>query len=162
MSEHHNHSAHGDQHDHHGHDDHANHGSLKSYTIGFVLSVVLTAIPFWIVMGKVFEKSSTTAFVVLAFAAVQIVVHMVYFLHMNTKSEGGWSMLALIFTIVIVAITLSGSIWVMYHLNTNMMPNMVDPTHEMSTSGDMNMSGNMPNMTGNMHHMHQQQMNDMP
>ena len=47
---------------------------------------------------------------------------MVYFLHMNTKSEGGWSFLALMFTMVLLGITLSGSIWVMYHLNTNMMP----------------------------------------
>jgi cytochrome o ubiquinol oxidase operon protein cyoD len=53
---------------------------------------------------------------------VQIVVHMVYFLHMNAKVEGGWNMLALIFTIVLVVITLSGSLWVMYHMNTNMMP----------------------------------------
>jgi cytochrome o ubiquinol oxidase operon protein cyoD len=53
---------------------------------------------------------------------------MVYFLHMNPKSEGGWNMLALIFTIVLVGITLSGSLWVMFHLNTNMMP--VSP-HEM-------------------------------
>ena len=58
----------------------------------------------------------------MGFAAAQIVVHMVYFLHMNTRSEGGWTMLALIFTIVLVVITLSGSIWVMYHLNANMMP----------------------------------------
>lgn len=143
MSEHHNRAAHGEGRSLHEHDSHA-HGSLKSYTIGFILSVVLTAIPFWIVMGKVFEKSSTTAFVVLAFAAVQIVVHMIYFLHMNTKSEGGWSMLALIFTIVIVVITLSGSIWVMYHMNSNMMPNMVDPTQEMSGSDMANMTGNMP------------------
>ena len=90
--------------------------------------MILTAIPFWLVMGKVFDKSSTTAIVVLAFAAVQIVVHMVYFLHMNTKSEGGWSMLALIFTVVLVVIMLSGSLWVMYHLNHNMMPMSV---HEM-------------------------------
>ncbi|HTH44584.1 MAG TPA: cytochrome o ubiquinol oxidase subunit IV, partial [Oxalicibacterium sp.] len=147
-----NHAAHGDEHGHHGHDDHA-HGTLKSYTIGFILSVVLTAIPFWLVMGKVFEKSTTTAFVVLAFAAVQIVVHMIYFLHMNTKSEGGWSMLALIFTIVIVVITLSGSIWVMYHMNNNMMPNMVDPTHEMQGSDMANMTGNMPMPTTHHHKM---------
>jgi len=70
----------------------------------------------------VFEKQSTTALVILALAAVQIVVHMIYFLHMDTKVEAGWSMLALIFTIVLVVITLSGSIWVMYHLNANMMP----------------------------------------
>ena len=64
----------------------------------------------------------------MAFAAVQIVVHMIFFLHMNPRSEGGWTMMALVFTIIIVVITLSGSLWVMYHLNTNMM---LSP-HEMS------------------------------
>ncbi len=106
----------------HDHDHDASHGTLKGYLTGFVLAVVLTAIPFWLVMGKVFGQSSTTAIVILALAAVQIVVHMVYFLHMNAKSEGGWTMLALIFTLVLVVITLSGSLWVMYHLNHNMMP----------------------------------------
>ena len=131
MSAHHDNPAHANEHDHHDHDDHADHGSLKSYAIGFVLSVILTAIPFWLVMGKVFDKSSITAAILLGFAAVQIVVHMIYFLHMNTKSEGGWNMLALIFTIVLVVIVLSGSIWVMYHLNHNMMPGMMPDTHQM-------------------------------
>ena len=114
----------------HGHDDHHHddgghdHGTLKSYTVGFLLSVILTAIPFYLVMTKAFSSNGTTAMVILAFAAVQIVVHMVYFLHMNTKSENGWTMLALIFTMVLVVITLSGSLWVMYHLNHNMMPSM--------------------------------------
>lgn len=117
------HGHHGD----HGHDDHHDDGadlhiSLKGYVTGFVLSVILTAIPFWLVMNKVIDSSATTAMVLLGFGAVQMVVHMVYFLHMNTKSEGGWNMLALIFTVLIVAITLMGSLWVMYHLNTNMMP----------------------------------------
>ena len=125
MSAHHNddhgHDAHGHG-DNHGHDDGHDHGSLKSYLTGFVLAVILTAIPFWLVMGKVFPSSSTTAMVILAFAAVQIVVHMIYFLHMNSRVEGGWSVLALIFTILLVVIMLSGSVWVMYHLNSNMMP----------------------------------------
>ena len=113
--------------DHHGHDDHgahASHGSMKDYVTGFVLAVILTAIPFWLVMEKKIESPSSMAIVLLAFAAVQIVVHIKYFLHMNGKSEGGWNMLAMIFTIVIVVITLSGSLWVMYHLNHNMMPTM--------------------------------------
>jgi len=119
-----------DDHGHHGHDDHADHGSLKSYAIGFILSVILTAIPFWLVMGNVFENSNTTAFIILGFAAVQIVVHMIYFLHMSNKAEGGWSMLSLIFTIIVVVIMLAGSIWVMYHLNHNMMPGMMhDASH---------------------------------
>jgi cytochrome o ubiquinol oxidase operon protein cyoD len=124
MSGHHSNPAHDTGHDHHGHDDHADHGSLKSYATGFVLSVILTVIPFWLVMGNVFDNSSTTALVILGFAAVQMVVHMVYFLHMNTRVEGGWSMLALIFTGVLVLIMLAGTIWVMYHLNHNMMPGM--------------------------------------
>jgi len=111
----------------HGHEE-GPHSTFKGYMTGFVLSVILTAIPFWIVMAKVFDKPSTTALVVLAFAVVQIIVHMIYFLHMNTKAEGGWSMLALVFTLVLVVITLSGSIWVMYHLNNNMMPMS---THDM-------------------------------
>ena len=120
--------AHG--HDHHDdHDDGASHSTFKGYMTGFVLAVILTAIPFWLVMGKVLPSASTTGFVVLGLAAVQIVVHMIYFLHMNSRSEGGWTMLALIFTIVLVVITLTGSIWVMYHLNSNMMPGM---THDMT------------------------------
>ncbi|MCX7277213.1 MAG: cytochrome o ubiquinol oxidase subunit IV [Burkholderiales bacterium] len=121
-------SAHNDTHAHgaddhgHGHDDGAAHSTFGGYMTGFVLSIILTAIPFWLVMAKVFDKPSTTAFVVLGFAAVQIVVHMVYFLHMNTKSEGGWTLLALIFTVMVVVIMLAGSLWVMYHLNHNMMP----------------------------------------
>jgi cytochrome o ubiquinol oxidase subunit IV len=119
-------------HDDHGaahgeHDDHS-HGSMKSYLIGFFLSVVLTAIPFWLVMTGALNNTQATALVITALAAVQIVVHMVFFLHMDAKSEGGWSMLALIFTLIVVGITLSGSLWVMFHLTTNMMP-----VHDMGT-----------------------------
>ena len=98
------------------------HGSFSTYLRGFVLSVVLTAVPFWLVMSGALGSKQATALVIMAFAAVQIVVHMIYFLHMNTASENGWSMMALIFTIVMVVIALSGSLWVMNHLNSNMMP----------------------------------------
>ncbi|MGY3032846.1 cytochrome o ubiquinol oxidase operon protein cyoD [Bradyrhizobium sp. USDA 4354] len=108
-------------HDHHHGDSHA-HGTFSSYMLGFVLSVVLTAIPFWLVMSGTLPSKQVTALVIMAFAVVQIVVHMIYFLHMNTTSENGWSMMALIFTIVMVVIALSGSLWVMSHLNSNMMP----------------------------------------
>ena len=98
------------------------HATLKGYVTGFLLSVILTAIPFWLVMAKVLPSSKVTAFVILGFAAVQMVVHMVFFLHMDGKAEGGWSMLALVFTVTLVVIMLSGSVWVMHHMNTNMMP----------------------------------------
>ena len=120
-------------HDHgHGHGEtSAAHGTRKGYIVGFLLSVVLTAIPFWLVMAKVLERPGITGALLLGLAAVQIVVHMVYFLHMNAKSEGGWSLLALIFTIVLVVIALSGSLWVMYHLNENMMPSSMPDMRNM-------------------------------
>ncbi len=111
------HGAHGD---HGAHDDHG--ASFKGYMTGFILSVILTAIPFWLVMTGVLENKNATAIAIVVFAAVQIVVHMVYFLHMNGKAEGGWTFTAMIFTIIIVVIVLSGSLWVMYHLHANMMP----------------------------------------
>ncbi|WP_066340125.1 cytochrome o ubiquinol oxidase subunit IV [Azohydromonas lata] len=120
-------------HDHvhdHGHDDHGDdgyHATVGGYVKGFILAVLLTVIPFWLVMGKVFQSPTTTTLVLLAFAAVQIVVHMVYFLHLNSKAEGGWTMLSLIFTVVLLVIMLVGSIWVMFHLNTNLMDM---PRHE--------------------------------
>ena len=103
------------------HDD-VPHFSLKEYGIGFALSVVLTVIPFWLVMSGVLGDKLVTALVIAAFAVVQVFVHMVFFLHMNTKSQGGWNFLALVFTLIVVGIVLSGSLWVMYHLNHNMMP----------------------------------------
>ncbi len=37
-------------------------------------------------------------------AVVQILVHLVCFLHMNTKSDEGWNMTAFVFTVLIIAI----------------------------------------------------------
>ena len=106
------------------HADGHDHGSYRSYLTGFGLSVILTAIPFALVMTGYLSDPKLTAVIVMAFAFVQIVVHMIYFLHMNTRSEGGWTLMALIFTVIILVIVLAGSLWVMYHMNANMMPGM--------------------------------------
>lgn len=101
---------------------HSDHGSLRGYLTGFVLAAILTIIPFWLVMGHVLPSPQLTMLLVLGLAAVQIVVHVIYFLHLDTKSENGWNMLAFIFTIVLVVIVLGASVWVMYNENANMMP----------------------------------------
>ena len=98
------------------------HITVGGYVTGFVLSVILTAIPFWLVMNKVIPSTGLTITVILGLGLIQIIVHMVYFLHMTPKAEGGWGLMALMFTMVLVLITLSGSLWVMYHLKANMMP----------------------------------------
>jgi cytochrome o ubiquinol oxidase operon protein cyoD len=120
------HDTHAAHDDHHG--DGVPHGSRSGYVTGFLLSVVLTAIPFALVMSGVISDARLTAGLITAMAMVQIVVHMIYFLHMSPKSENGWTMLALLFTVVIVVITISGSLWVMYHMNANMMPGGMEMT----------------------------------
>jgi len=108
----------------HGAGHQASHGTFKGYMTGFVLSVILTAIPFALVMVEIVQSRLATVGLILLSGVIQIVVHMIYFLHMDRRSEGGWTLMALIFTIVVVVIALAGSLWVMYHLNTNMMPSM--------------------------------------
>lgn len=100
---------------------HAHPGTLRGYLTGFGLAAVLTIIPFALVMGHAIQNRLLLIFVVLALGAVQIVVHIVFFLHLDTRSEGGWNMLAFIFTVVLVVIVLGASIWVMYEENRNMM-----------------------------------------
>lgn len=125
------HDGHGHDHGHDHHDEHGMpHGSYESYMRGFVLSVILTAIPFLLVMARPIESPGYTAAIVLACALIQILVHMVYFLHMTPKAEGGWLLLSTAFTIVLVVITLSGSLWIVFHLNRNMMPVMDDMRFE--------------------------------
>ena len=115
--------------DHPGHGEEAPHGSFRDYMTGFVLAVILTVIPFFLVMARPIESPGYTAAIVLVCAFAQILVHMVYFLHMTPKAEDGWLLLSTMFTIILVVITLAGSLWIVFHLNRNMMPMPVE--HEM-------------------------------
>lgn len=103
----------------------APHASFREYMIGFLLSVVLTVIPFWLVLADVTSNTTLAIFLIVALGLVQMVVHMIYFLHLNTKSEAGWVVISLSFTLMLVVIAIAGSIWIMWHLNRNMMPGMM-------------------------------------
>ncbi|MEM1300583.1 MAG: cytochrome o ubiquinol oxidase subunit IV [Pseudomonadota bacterium] len=103
----------------HGHDAPA---SYRSYLIGFVLAVVLTVIPFWIVLAEVEMSLAWALFIIFGLGALQILVHVYYFLHVTLGAEDGWQAMSLIFTAVVLIIILAGSIWVMLHLHENMMP----------------------------------------
>ena len=97
------------------------HATFRGYMTGLVLAVILTAIPFWLVMGDVIDSSAWTITIIITLAAVQIVVHMVYFLHLDAKTESGWNLLSLIFTGMLLVIMLVGSLWIMFHLHENTM-----------------------------------------
>ena len=109
----------------------APHASFREYMIGFWLSVVLTVIPFWLVLGDVLESANLTIFIIIFFAIMQMIVHMIYFLHLNTKSEAGWIIISLAFTLMLVIIAIAGSVWIMWHLDQNMMPLMQEAARAM-------------------------------
>ncbi len=115
--------SHGHSHAHshnqgHGADDLAS--SIKSYLVGFVLSVVLTAIPFWAVMSHSFEKSTTLA-IVVATALVQILVHLKYFLHLDFSKEGKINTFSFLFTALIIVMVVGLSVWIILEANALMM-----------------------------------------
>ena len=82
---------------------------------------MLTALPSGLVMAGT-VPAATAVPICIGLGIVQMIVHLVYFLHMNAASSKSWNMAALVFTVVVVAILVVGSLWVMYHLNMNMMP----------------------------------------
>ena len=98
----------------------ASRGSLKSYLTGFVLSLILTAIPFALVLNGTLSSSAILAGIFSA-GIVQILVHLHYFLHLDTSSAAGWNMLAIIFTLLIMVLFVGGTLWIMYSLNYRMM-----------------------------------------
>jgi cytochrome o ubiquinol oxidase subunit IV len=96
------------------------HGSMSGYAIGFALSIVLTAIPFALVMSGVLPREATL-FGVFAAAAVQVLVHLHYFLHMDRSSSQRWNMLSFAFAALVIFIFIGGSLWIMYDLHYRMM-----------------------------------------
>ena len=105
-------------HSHDSHDD--SHGSVKSYAIGFILSVILTLIPFGLVMNPILAKSTTLAIVLLT-AVIQVVVHLVYFLHMDRSPEQRNSVAALIFSALVIVLLVGLSLWIMFSIHAEMM-----------------------------------------
>lgn len=98
----------------------ASHGNTKQYTIGFILSVILTVIPFCMVMAGGFGRGIVMAVIAIT-AVAQVLVQLVYFLHMNSSSEQRWNVIAFIYTVLCIAVLLVGSVWIMNYLHYNMM-----------------------------------------
>ena len=102
-------------------DDHEAGSGVTGYLIGLGLAVLLTAVSFFI-SGTllVWGPSIPVALAVLAIA--QMGVHLVFFLHIGTGPDNINNVMALAFGVLIVFLIITGSLWIMDHLNHNMMP----------------------------------------
>jgi cytochrome o ubiquinol oxidase operon protein cyoD len=91
------------------------------YTIGLVLAVILTAISFWVAnTSLLWGPGISLGLAVLAIA--QMGIHLVFFLHITTGPDNTNNVLALAFGVLIVVLVVSGSLWIMWDLDHNMMP----------------------------------------
>jgi len=92
-----------------------------SYVIGLGLALLLTGISFWVAStSTLWGPGVATGLVVLAIA--QMGVHLVFFLHITSGPDNTNNVLALAFGVLIVFLVMIGTIWIMAHMNANMMP----------------------------------------
>ncbi|NQX58531.1 cytochrome o ubiquinol oxidase subunit IV [Paenibacillus qinlingensis] len=94
------------------HSNHGSHGSLKSYIIGFALSIILTIIPLVVVMNHMLGKTGTLVLILLM-AVLQFGVQLFFFMHVKEGENARWNIMALLFGLVILVTIVAGSIWIM-------------------------------------------------
>jgi cytochrome o ubiquinol oxidase operon protein cyoD len=96
-------------------------GSVATYTVGLAFALLLTAASFIVSQTNLlWEPGVPAGLAVLAIA--QMGVHLVFFLHISTGPDNSNNVIALAFGVLIVTLVVSGSLWIMANLNTNMLP----------------------------------------
>lgn len=96
------------------------HGTIISLSLGFVLSLLLTISSYMVVTQQLLVGPSAS-FVILTLAFLQFVVQMIFFLHLDKENGPRWNLMVFISTVFVVLLVVVGSIWIMTHLNYNMM-----------------------------------------
>lgn len=96
-------------------------GGVRGYLIGLALAVLLSVASFFVASGHAGVYEAGIPVALMALAVGQMGVHLVFFLHITTGPDNTNNILALAFGVLIVALVLIGSLWIMAHLNHNLM-----------------------------------------
>ena len=107
--------------------------NLVSYSMGFFLSLILTLIPYELVREHSIG-GGVLVYTIIAFALLQLAVQLIFFLHLSTRSNAKWNLIALAFTAIMVTFLVVGTLWIMQNLSENAMSplrlnNMMDLNH---------------------------------
>ena len=110
---------------------HNEHGSLRTYAIGFILSLVLTFAAY--IPAAIHQNSHHEIFsheflipLLLIFAFIQLGIQLIFFLHILSEKKPRWNSIFFVGTFGLVILVVGMSIWIMNHLNHNMMPQQMD------------------------------------
>lgn len=94
--------------------------SIKPYVSGFILSITLTLLAYWAVVGGAYQAGFVIA-IIVGLAVLQLFVQLFFFLHLGEEMQPRWRLVMLGFGILVVFIVVFGSLWIMDNLNYNMM-----------------------------------------
>lgn len=104
-----------------GKESHAEHGTTRSYIVGFLLSLVFTAIPYYLVVNKIVSGSTLLA-TILGFAVLQMAVQVFFFLHLGRGPKPLYNIVFFVVTVGAILVVVVGSIFIINNLNYNMSP----------------------------------------
>ncbi len=92
---------------------------LSTYITGFASSIFLTLIPYFLVTNHI-GSTYVLLTVILFFALLQMIVQLIFFLHLGRETKPRWKLAVMISFVGIILIIVGGSIWIMAHLNYSM------------------------------------------
>lgn len=95
-------------------------GNLMTYVVGFVTSIILTLTAYQLVVNHVLAGWALI-FTILGLAVVQLLVQLLFFLHLGRESKPRWNLAAFLFMLLVVMIIAGGSLWIMKNLNYRTM-----------------------------------------
>lgn len=99
---------------------------VVSYSVGLILALALTVAAFSIVFARTYSPGvfphALILPAILVLAMIQLVVQLVFFLHLGQSKESQWDAALFGFTFFGIVVVVLASIWIMYHLNYNMTP----------------------------------------
>jgi cytochrome o ubiquinol oxidase operon protein cyoD len=98
-------------------------GTVRSYTVGFVSSLVLTLAAYLFVVNNVFSGWGLV-FALAGLAVTQLLAQLVFFLHLGRESSPRWNLTVMLFAVMVVAIVVFGSLWIMKYLRYNHTHNL--------------------------------------
>jgi cytochrome o ubiquinol oxidase operon protein cyoD len=95
--------------------------SLATYVAGFILSITLTLVAYYMVVDRVWSLAPwTIAILIAVLALVQFFVQLFFFMHLRVRTKPRWRFVVFLFMIMVVLILVGGSIWIMASLNSRM------------------------------------------
>lgn len=94
--------------------------AIRSYSIGFIVSIVLTAVAFLMVEHHVLPTTGLIV-TIIGLAIIQLAIQLIFFLHIGSGSGAKWKIATFFLALIIVGIVVGGSIWIMNNLNYGML-----------------------------------------